>query len=666
MHTHCTTITADEVDALLERMAALVTTDLSPARFHAQLLDGAVRQGVSGAAIWCARNGMVERVYSTGDAAFDAEMPHDVEHAELVQSIVREGAARIVSCTGAELGGLWPATDTPSVIAPFFVDEKQAAGALELMLPSASGASEREAALELATALAELAGDFYRRKTLAEYRAREAKWRSIEQFLGSIHCPSLSETATALVNEGRWLVGCDRVSLICKLGQRLKVLAVSGNDRLELRSNLMRRMEDLADIVIKTDEPLWHTGEATDRAPEIDHALQRFVEESHARMLVALPLRPDRKEPCDVPGAANSLGVVVLERFAVVSLGESDRERIEAVTRHGALAVANALETDQLPLICVNRSIARAGWLVKSRQLPKTLWAAGGLLALVVALLFVPADFEIRAEGELQPREQRRVFAPADGVVDEVFVEHGDDVQAGRPLVRIRSTNLDFECARLQGEIQTAEKRLAAIGTARLELASDKATPTTTRYLQLTSEEEELKETLKSLRRQQGILNQECADLEVRSPLAGRVLSWDVARELSARPVQRGQELLAVGDIAGRWEVALRVPDDQVGYLLAAQDEARRRGESLTVSFVLAGDAGTEFGGEVERIALRSQSSDQDEEPFVLVTVRFDEQQIDGPRPGAGVVGKIDCGRRSLGFVWMHEAWNSIRRRVFF
>src|SRR5687768_18611742 len=103
-------ITCDEVDALLERVAALVTTDLSPARFHAQLLDGTVRQGAIGAAIWCAQNGMVERVYATGDAALHAETLPDLEHVELVQSVVRGGAARIATCDGAEHVGLWPTT----------------------------------------------------------------------------------------------------------------------------------------------------------------------------------------------------------------------------------------------------------------------------------------------------------------------------------------------------------------------------------------------------------------------------------------------------------------------------------------------------------------------------------------------------------------------------
>jgi len=657
--------TCAEVDELLERLVALVRTDLSPAQFHEQLLGGAVQYGAIGAAIWFSRQDVAERADAAGIAASAANRQPAAEHVALVQTVVDRGQARIATVEVPGDAALWPTTcEYASVIAPFFVEEP-AAGAVELFLPTASSPREHDAALELATAIAEVVGDYYRRRQLAECRRRESNWRSLEQFIARIYRSDFSETAAAVVHEGRWFVGCDRVSLVCAKRRSCRVVAVSGIERVESRSSVVRRMQELAEVVLKSNEPLWHHGETAERPPQIEQALQAYVAESNARALIALPLEPNRGASDGAIRSADAVGVLVFEWFAGVSLDQITQERIEAVNRHAAAAVVNAIEIDRLPLVRVNRAIAKIRWLTEARQLPKTIWALSGLLALVCALVFVPADFAITAEGELQPVERRQVFAPADGVVAEVLVEHGDDVEAGRALVRLRSASLDFESAGLQGEIQTAGKRLAAIGTARLELAADK-TAAATRYLQLTSEEEELKETLKSLRRQEVLLESERAELEVRSPLAGRVLSWDVARELTARPVERGQELLSVGHVAGHWQAELRVADDQIGYLLAAEEQAQRRGEALRVSFLLAGDPGTTYEGEVEKVSLRSQASNDEGEPFVLVTVRYDEQQIDGPRPGAGVVGKIDCGRRSLGFVWLHDAWNSIRRRVLF
>ena len=278
--------------------------------------------------------------------------------------------------------------------------------------------------------------------------------------------------------------------------------------------------------------------------------------------------------------------------------------------------------------------------------------------------MFVPADFEIAAEGELHPAERREVFAPADGVVQSVLVEHGDDVMPSQPLMRLRSPALDLESARIQGEIQTAEKRLAAILAARLEADADPKAREG-RALSLTAEEEEVKEALKSLRQQEQLLDRQLADLEIRSPQAGRILTWDVMRNWASRPVERGQPLLTLGNVSGRWLVELRLPDQQVGYVMDAAQQARQEGTPLKVCLALSSAPGVVYQGELERIALRSEWDKSRDKAHVLVTVRCMDI-IDAPLPGATVTGRIQCGRRSVGFVWFHDAWNSIRRRLLF
>ena len=57
------------------------------------------------------------------------------------------------------------------------------------------------------------------------------------------------------------------------------------------------------------------------------------------------------------------------------------------------------------------------------------------------------------------------------------------------------------------------------------------------------------------------------------------------------------------------------------------------------------------------RIADVALSTDVDgiEEPTVLATVQFDRNQVANLRPGATVLARIHCGRRSLGYVWLHD-----------
>ena len=656
------------IDSLLERLARLSTSDAAPERFLVQLLAAAMREAEAiGGAIWAANDCVLERF--TDEALTAApRAARNVARLQLIKQVIDGG----ISAT-AIIDWTTPAGTTGrfvSVCAPFAID-RDARGCFELLLSVASPPSVQERTRGLTEAFAELVADYFTRRQIADLRQREIHWQSLSNFLEAIHRPALRECAVAIANEGRWFCQCDRVSVLYRQRSRCKVLAVSGVDRIDARSSLVACLEELADHVLKTGEALWEVGQPMQRPPPLEAALDNYFEQSHSRAIVALPLISrssgaitNTELVAPTGPVSQCSGILVLEWFAPPAIDESARERIELVARHGASALSVAHATERLPLIAINRALAKIAWIAGPQQLPRALWIAGLMAAFLLALVFVPADFDIAADGELQPLERREVFAPSDAVVDEILVEHGDKVSAGQALLRLRSAALDLESARLRGEIQTTEKRLAAIRWARFERDTEQST-TAHRRLALTAEEEELKESLASLRRQEQILTQERALLEVRSPLDGEVLTPDVARSLAARPVERGQSLLSVGKVEGRWSLELAVPDEQIGYVLAAAEEAHRDGAALPVSFLLVGEPGVTYQGYVERIERRAHVDEKSGKPVVEVVAQLDEA-IDNARPGAAVVGKIYCGRRSLGFVWLHDAWNSVRRRLLF
>ena len=55
----------------------------------------------------------------------------------------------------------------------------------------------------------------------------------------------LKETAYIVANEGRRLIGCDRVSVAIKKGRKCKVQAISGQDTIENRSNIVAALNKL-------------------------------------------------------------------------------------------------------------------------------------------------------------------------------------------------------------------------------------------------------------------------------------------------------------------------------------------------------------------------------------------------------------------------------------
>ena len=111
------------------------------------------------------------------------------------------------------------------------------------------------------------------------------------------------------------------------------------------------------------------------------------------------------------------------------------------------------------------------------------------------------------------------------------------------------------------------------------------------------------------------------------------------------------------------------MPDDRIGHVLAAEDEQKSAHDDapLDVSFIVATEPGTTHSGQVKRIALATET-DKTTGATVLVTADFDRSTIpaDELRPGATVVAKIHCGRRSLGYVWLHELWETIQSKVLF
>jgi hypothetical protein len=137
------------------------------------------------------------------------------------------------------------------------------------------------------------------------------------------------------------------------------------------------------------------------------------------------------------------------------------------------------------------------------------------------------------------------------------------------------------------------------------------------------------------------------------------VLTWDLESRLTGRPVERGQVLLTVGDMAGDWVVEARIRERDIGPVWAA---AKRTSEPLPVEFVSTIDHRTVRHGVVREIARTTEIDDRGDSTL-RVTIAFDRNQPGPLRPGATVLPRIHCGTTSLGYVWFHQLINAIRRQ---
>ena len=283
------------------------------------------------------------------------------------------------------------------------------------------------------------------------------------------------------------------------------------------------------------------------------------------------------------------------------------------------------------------------------------------VLLTAVALAVIPADFRVEARGELQPVRVRDVFAPADGVVGDLRVRHRQQVAADEVLAVLRRSELDLQFKQVWGELQTARKRFASVEAERMQNQRETAEQRQ-RYGQLTAEQEELREQVAGLEAQHAILQQQQAELEVRSPLAGEVLTWN-SRIAAAGPAGHPRADPADRRRSGRSLAA--------GAARSRPPRCARAGRAAPFGRRPAGlvPAGQRSGHDTPRHAGGRGAADRDRRARRGLCAGHR-----GPRPRAGpaadprrgVLAKIDCGRRPLGYVWFHDLLDAVQSWLLF
>jgi multidrug efflux pump subunit AcrA (membrane-fusion protein) len=279
-----------------------------------------------------------------------------------------------------------------------------------------------------------------------------------------------------------------------------------------------------------------------------------------------------------------------------------------------------------------------------------------------LCLIFVPADFKLHCKGTLEPVERRDVFARSDGIVEDVFVKHDDAVAPDQPLARLRNTELGVAIKKTEGE---RDATLAQLNAVQRMISEDKRLSAEERS-RLHGQRTELQERLRSLRLQLELYETKQQDLEVTSPIEGKVVTWDIYNRLIHRPVKQGQVLMRIADPESSkgWQLELKMPEDRMGYLVQWQN---RTGEPLQVEYILATDPGKEHAGTIKEIHYSAEVHGE-EGNTVLIKVAIDRKDLrdEHVRPGATVSAKVYCGRRAVGFVWFHDLVAFFQSRVLF
>jgi hypothetical protein len=671
-----------EIQGIIQGISEASRSGMSLEKFFDGFLNQVVAAlAAAGGAVWLrSDSGVMQLIYQINlrqTGLIDNPIAQS-QHGRLLQSTLSEPEGTIVAPHSGAAGPVALDDETTAanptdfllVLAPVHNDQG-VQGMVEIFQHprSASRPAVQRGYLRFLLQACELASDYLRGQRLRHLADKQSLWEQLESFTRTAHNTlDVRETAYTIANEGRRLVGCDRVTLAVQRGSKCVIEAISGQDVFDKRSNVATLLTKLARAVAKTGEDVWYTGDTTNFAPQVEKALNAYVDESHTKHMAILPLilRDDDDAPAEAKERRRRpprvLGALVVEQMVDSQPPEGYKQRVDVVRTHSTTALANSLEHEGLFLMPLWKTIGKMSWLVRARTLPKTLLVTSAIVGFLAWAFLWQWDFTLEGDGKFRPAAVRNVFARVDGEVVNLKVDHDTQVKQGDVLVELKSLQLQKEIERVRGELETTIAEQQSLNLRRNDRdmeASDQA--------QIDSELRTNSKKQFALNKELELLDEQRKLLTVTSPIDGRVITFDVKENLGGgRPVHLGDVLMEVADPTQPWRLEVMMPDKRMGHIEKAWKEANG---NLEVTFIPATTTEASLTGKLVEIGSTAETRDQDGNTVKLI-VEFDQAAfraaVPDPKVDASAIAKVHCGKRSVAYWALHDLVDFLRVKVWF
>jgi hypothetical protein len=677
--------TKRQIRDLVNQVTELSKSDVDASEFYPSVLQRVVSAlAAPGGAIWLLDGESGLRLAHQIDIAphlVDARNEEAIQHGRLLGRLIQNGKAELVPpmSGSAETGEANP-TKYLLVTSPL-VSPKGPVGLLEVFQRGQTPPEAQRGYLRFVEHMAKLIGDWIKGHTLQEVSTRQELWQQSDQFARLVHDNlDLKDTAFTIANEGRRLIDCDRVSVAMLKGGKAKVVAISGQDSIETRSNNVQALGNLATRVIHSGEPLWYDGSTEDLPPQLEEAIEDYVDLSHGRTVAVLPIRqPERKLEGDILAERNEtnearvrreiIGALIVEQIETQLSRETLEGRVDLVYEHAARALSNSMDHSNILFMPLWRFLDRCLWMFRGSALPRTLSILGLIGAALASMFIIPMDFDLQGNGKLKPTVERQVFAHADGEVEQVYIKHGDTVAENQPLVKLKNNELEQQIQTTRGQYKQSLQQAYEL---KRQLNSS-TTLTEAERIRLQQDYNQAEQEAVNRNAELNLLVERQSKLQRLSPINGLITTWDVEKVLNARPVVTGQVLMSVADPEGPWEVEVLMPEKRMRYLdwgFANRAKKDDKGEEyLDVEIILMTAPEHKHYGRLYRsdIGERAELDTEDGAVVRLRCVPTDDALLNiSRRPGARVMADVKCGKRSVAFVCFYEVIEWIRANLLF
>src|SRR6056297_513092 len=303
--------TKAQIRALVNEISALAKSGATADEFYPELLSRIITAlAAAGGAIWLLdedRHLKLQYQINAEPSILSADNEDASRHNRLITRVANTGQSLLVPPYSGTTDGDSEGNPTRYLLVlGALKHDGQNDGLIEIFQRPDTAPATQRGYLRFVQQMSDLAAEWLRSQKLRKLGDRQTLWQQADAFARAAHeSLDLKETAHIVANEGRRLIGCDRVSVAIKSGTKCKVQAISDQDTIESRSNIVSALNNLATRVVAAGEPLWHDGTTEDLPPQIEEALEDYVDQSYGRNIAVLPLRePQRDSSKDESGAA--------------------------------------------------------------------------------------------------------------------------------------------------------------------------------------------------------------------------------------------------------------------------------------------------------------------------------------------------------------------------
>ena len=644
--------------ALFQNLFRQSRSQVAPQQFYQAFLATLVEVfRAEAACVWMAQGGKFHPAFAAnlGKVGLTPVAACWSLHEQLLDSVARQAAAVSLSPGQVSTVGTNPLT-VELLIVPI-ISGGVAQGLIELFRAAESApdnAALVAARINELSQWCEFLGDYIRSRELVSLATQTESEAVLRTFVMRLHGAQTKQEASLIaVNEGRQVIGCERVSLGWSVRGRATILAASGQESINSQSNVVRALVGLTKVAIRSgqslnfgfprDEKDTVSAESTaaPMPPEIYRtAIDAYPAGERPRWLLVIPI----VEPSEVKNSpTRRLGALIVEQFRADSISSPNVQRAVVVADQVRVAMQRTELLAAIPFLSWWKRAAATTWLLRCGRLLLMLAVVCGL----VALATVPIEMRLAANGELRCESRRTVFAPEDGIVREVLVDHGDTLAEGQRLLTLDNFELAARQRDLTGQLLQARERQKSLEARR---SGSRLTEREQIDLQTALLESSL--AVQHLEQQIQRLQERVDRLIVIAPEAGVVTNWNLEQSLLHRPVRQGDALFQQIDPKGRWIVELRLLEDRSGYVARRLSELKA-GEKLTIDFVLATEPETRYPGTILELSPRTDLTSDGH--IVRAIVELDPTNSPPLRDGAEVKARLNCGPRPIGFVLFRE-----------